>query len=140
MIIAKTDYLQRVRKCLSDHLRYWYKAPRRRKAEITLKQSSNVIVILNVKRVVEMILYLVRLCKRGVQTGRLAKPGHNRIAAETMGQNKSNRDYADEYKDSEKESSKYEARCIQKVGSNSVPCCALFQFCCNFTIGDSEPE
>jgi hypothetical protein len=87
-----------------------------------------------------MILYGVRLCKRRVQTRGLAKPGNNRIAAETMGQNESNRDYPDEYKDSEKESSKYEARCIQKVGSNSVPCGALFQFCCNFVIGESELE
>jgi len=75
-----------------------------------------------------------------VQTRGLAKPRNNRIAAQAVGQDKSNRDYTDEYKDSEKESSKYEARCIQKVGSNSIPCAALFQFCCNFTKGDSELE
>ena len=69
-------------------------------------------------------------------------PSHATIGSppRSVGQDKSNRDYTDEYEDSEKESSKYEARCIQKVGSNSVPCAALFQFCCNFTIGDSELE
>ena len=54
-----------------------------------------------------------------MQTRGLAKPSDDWITTKAMRQDESYRNYSYEYKDSEKESSKYEAHSIQKAGSDS---------------------